>query len=395
MYISTKQVISNNLNQSQSILLIKMSRQSMIINVDEWNTASNRYGDVKINNIQGKSINITSKQSDRAIHLTTPMMMTWGIADFVNDAGEANGKYTISLNFPMNESRTDKTDKFLQKLKDFENQIIDDAVVNSEAWFGEAQTREICKHAFFPSLKYPKNKDTKKFDMTKPPSIRPKVQFYDEVWRVEVYDTKGNLMFPSEDPNHTPIDFVTKLSNVACVIQCAGIWIGGKAWGITWKLVQCVVKQREVENIKGRCLIQLSSEELLSMDGEVVVTQVSPQPAKAPAPKAIEPISTYVQDSDDEEVVPEPQVVLPVAVKKTIKKAVSEPEPEVEAEAEAEVISPPEPPTPTVVDVPVVKKIIKKTVATPAPVAEAVVSEDSAPVVKKVLKKVIKKVPVV
>jgi len=31
------------------------------------------------------------------------------------------------------------------------------------------------------------------------------------------------------------------MSNIACVLQCGGIWIGGKGWGLTWKMIQGVV----------------------------------------------------------------------------------------------------------------------------------------------------------
>jgi hypothetical protein len=98
----------------------------------------------------------------------------------------------------------------LEKLKAFENQILDDAVKNSEAWFGEEMSREVAKHTFFPFIKYSRNKDTKKIDLTKPPSIRAKVPYYDGKWNVELYNTKSELIFPCEQAHLTPVDFVTK-----------------------------------------------------------------------------------------------------------------------------------------------------------------------------------------
>ena len=52
-------------------------------------------------------------------------------------------------------------------------------------------------------------------DTSKPPSIRAKVQNYGGKWNLEIYDNKLNLLFPNDDPNMTPIDFVPKLSKVA------------------------------------------------------------------------------------------------------------------------------------------------------------------------------------
>lgn len=198
----------------------------VVLAVSDWNTSAIKYMPPKVNEKGGKSINVISKQTSRSLHFSTPLMMTWGIADFIDDKGESDGKFSISLNFPNDEYKTAATTAFLDKLKAFENQILDDAVANSELWWGEQMSRELCKHTFFPFLKYSKNKDTKKFDYTKPPSIRAKVPCFNDKWAVELYDTKSNLIFPSEDPTQTPPDFVPKLSSIACVLQCGGIWIG-------------------------------------------------------------------------------------------------------------------------------------------------------------------------
>ena len=51
------------------------------------------------------------------------------------------------------------------------------------------------------------------------------------------------------------------MSQVACVLQCGGIWKGGKGWGLTWKVIQCVVKPREVVSVYGQCRVMLSDED--------------------------------------------------------------------------------------------------------------------------------------
>ena len=215
----------------------------VIIKMSEWNPSAIKYMTPKLNDKGGKSINVISNQTNRSLHLTLPLLMTWGISDFTDDkTGESDGKFSMSLNFPNSEYATPETNLALQKLKDFEEKLLNDAVANSEAWFGKKQSREITEYGFFPFLKYSKNKETKATDYTRAPAIRPKVPKYGEDWKVEVYDTKMNLLFPS--PNlSSPIDLVPKQSNVASVISCGGIWIGGKGWGLTWKLVQCVVKK--------------------------------------------------------------------------------------------------------------------------------------------------------
>jgi hypothetical protein len=294
---------------------VSKSTSPIILDINRWDTNANKYMQPKINKSGGKAITLISKQTNRSLHLTTPLMMTWGIADFVDERGESDGKFSISLNFPLDKDANVSTEKFLTKMKDFENQILDDAVTNSESWWGEHMSREIVKHTFFPFLKYQKNKETKKIDSTKPPSIRAKVPCYDGKWAVEVYDTKGNMIFPCENEDMTPMDFVPKQSNVACVIQCGGIWIGGKGWGLTWKLIQCVVKPYEVVSVYGKCHIQLSNEDTKAIENQepeiddfddIPGKETTPlvAPVKSAVVKKELKVETEVEDSDNEEDMP-------------------------------------------------------------------------------------------
>ena len=326
-----------------------MTSKNIVLNVAEWDTSAIKYMAPKINDKGGKSISLISKQTNRMLHITTPLMMTWGIADFVDEKGESDGKYSISLNFPNDEYKSPATDEFLEKIKAFEQQVLHDAVTNADAWWGESMSLEVCKHTFFPILKYSKNKDTKKIDLTRPPSLRAKVPFYNGKWGVEIYDTNSRQIFPCENERLTPIDFVPKLSRVACGLQCTGIWIGGKGWGLTWKMFQCIVKPREVVSVFGKCHISLSSEDKDALEKQVIpdegsddveeeqvtlklsstpvpsttVPVAAPKPvpvvAQVPVPvvapvvpvqvPVVETPSTYAEDSDNEEPAPVPAPV--------------------------------------------------------------------------------------
>ena len=340
------------------------SSKPVVLPVNDWDTSAIKYMTPKVNDKGGKSINIISKQTNRSLHISTPLMMSWGISDFIDEKGDSDGKYSISLQFPNNEYSTASTNTFLQKIKDFENQILDDAVKNSELWFGEEMSREVCKHSFFPILKYSKNKDTKKIDLTKAPSIRAKVPFYNGKWAVELYDTQQNLIFPCENEHMTPVDFVPKMSNVACVLQCGGLWIGGKGFGLTWKMIQSVVKPREVISVYGKCHIQLSVDEIDKIEKQVIQEDVEDEVVEPEPVKAV--TTTLAEDTDDEQE-PEPvKVSVPEPVK------VSVPEPVVVAT--------------TVQVVGTIKKIVKK-VEEPAKVAEEPVKPAEEPVKKKIIKK--------
>ena len=303
-----------------------MSKPSapIVLSTADWETSSIRYMQPKINDRGGKSINIISTQTNRSLHISTPLMMTWGISDYVDEkTGESDGKFSMSLVFPNDDYSTASSNTFLDRLKSFENQILDDAVKYSDAWFGEELSREVVKHNFFPFLKYSKDKLTKKVDPTKSPSIRARVPNYNAKWGVEVYDTSSNLLFPCDNENMTPMDFVPKKSQVATVLQCGGLWFGGKGWGVTWKVNQCVVKPQEVVSVFGKCHIQLSADDIKTMDTSSTSNENEDEVESLPASKPV--VDVTVDDSEDEAEVEEAEVEEktpePAPKKKVVKKA--------------------------------------------------------------------------
>jgi hypothetical protein len=316
------------------------ANKSIVLKVNDWATEAIRFTPPKVNDKQGKSVNIISTQTGRGLHIQTPLMTTWGISDFVDkETGVSDGKFSLSLTFPNGEYSNANTDAFLNKLKEFENTVLDEAVKNSTLWFGKQKSRELVEDSFYPILKYPKapspqNPQVKITDYTKSPSIGAKVPFYekDNRWNVEIYDTNGTMLFPCDNEELTPAHFVPRLSSVACVLQCGGIWIGGKGWGVTWKLVQAVVKPRENVSVFGKCQIQLSEEDKSAIEAhdEQDVADVPAPVAPAPVAKAV--VNTQVNDSDDESAPAVSQEPAPVAptpaptpvepVKKTIVKKV-------------------------------------------------------------------------
>lgn len=323
-----------------------MSKSPVVLSVPEWIPTNTRFMQPKVNERGGKSISIISGQSNRGLHISLPFLNTWGVSDFVDEkTGESDGKYSISLSFPNDEYATPAAKQALDKLKEFENHILDAAVKNSEVWWGEEMSREVAKHTFFPFLKYSRNKDTKKIDTSKPPTIRAKVPFYDGRWNVEVYNVKSQMEFPCDDAS-TPMDHIPARSQVACVLQCGGIWIGGKGWGLTWKLFQCVVKKNpQSVALKGICNVHLSPEDMEEQGGSPDTPRPAPEPVAAAKPKPVAPTpaaAAQVEDSDSEEE-SEPITNAPAPVIEPVQ----EPEPEPVAAAAAPVKK-------------VVKKVVKK-----------------------------------
>lgn len=298
--------------------------KSVVLSMSEWNPSEVRYMQPKIGAAgKGKSINVISTQSNRSLHVSTPLLMCWGISDFVDENGESDGKFSMSLQFPNESYHTDQTRHCLEQFKSFEDQIIEDAVNNSQVWFGEKRSAEIVRHTFFPFLKYAKTNG--EVDYTKGPSLKSRVPRYNEKWNVELYDVKQELLFPSEDENLTPMDFVPKKSHVACVLQCGGIWTGGKGWGVTWKLTQAVVKPTEVVGVFGKCHITLTETDLNvsnNMNSDNDDSDEDTTGLKPPVlsrEKTTEKVPTQEPDTESEEDEPEPEPE-PVVKKKVVRK---------------------------------------------------------------------------
>jgi hypothetical protein len=151
-----------------------------VLKMNEWEVSSMKYMGKRLNEKGSGSVTILGTQLNKMLYLATPRMMTWGIADYVDESGKSNEKYTISLAFGQTMSKEE--DEFLRKLKELENKILEDAVSNSELWWGEPMTKEVLKHMYFPFLKYPKVKGTKRDDMSKPPTLRAKLPYYNGQW---------------------------------------------------------------------------------------------------------------------------------------------------------------------------------------------------------------------
>ena len=107
--------------------------QPIVLDVNAWVPDSIRFTPPKVNDKQGKSINIISNQTGRGLHISSPLMTTWGISDFVDQTtGVSDGKFSISLSFPNQEYATKNSTMFLDKVKAFETAILNEAVKNSE-----------------------------------------------------------------------------------------------------------------------------------------------------------------------------------------------------------------------------------------------------------------------
>ena len=316
------------------------SASSKFIKTSEWDVQSNRYMQPRTSDRGIKMVSIISNQRNKKLHLQLPVMSCWGIEDFTDrETGESDGKFKIKLHF--RDDNSDESKEALRKLQAFENQIINDAVANSEAWFGKKLSRELAEDRYFPFLKVGKNKETKEPDPSRGHYFSPKVNCYNGKWDLEIFDPNKTMLFPSENESETPIDFVPTGSEVTCGIECKYIWLGAKGWGISWALKQVVVTPKYSDVTSGKLQLEVSEQDVDVPTPASAATVPPAQEEEAAKPDNAKP-DNYAENSDEEEEeVKEPEPTVPVKVKKTVVKkpvvvAAASAEPEQEPEPEPE-----------------------------------------------------------
>ena len=217
-----------------------------------------KYSKCKVNASGGKSVGIYNSQTGQSLFVGTPLLMTWGLQEYTDEKTN-KVSYEMSLQFPNDDFDNDETRAFLKAMAEFESKLKADALTNSKDWFAKPKmTPDAVDALFTPILKYPMDKATCEKDLTKKPTMRIKVPFWQGKWEgVEIYDADRNCLFPCADPNVSPKDIITKLSHMKTMIQCGGIWFANGKFGVTWRFVQGMIQPRL--SMRGKCHLSLTS----------------------------------------------------------------------------------------------------------------------------------------
>ena len=255
-----------------------------------------KYTKPKVNSLGGRSVGIVNAKTSTVLNLSSPLMLTWGVNDFTDDkTGKVS--YDLALQFPNEGFETPATKKFIANMAAFEKKIKEDAIANSKEWFSKPKmTADAIDALWTPVLKYPKNKDTLEADMTRAPTLKVKLPFWDNTWKeLELYDTDMQPIFPDPmNPALSPKDLIAKGSHIAVSIQCGGIWFANGKFGVTWKLFQAIVKPKM--SLKGKCHIKLDDEEKTKIVAQVVPTDVDGDDGD----HEHDNVSAIIEDDDDE-----------------------------------------------------------------------------------------------
>lgn len=267
----------------------------LITSFENFTPSSVSYGKPKLNSRGGKAIKILDSKNNTLV-VQTPLMLTWGVNKMVDD-DTGRISYSLSLQFPSDDYSNDSIRKFYKDIQELENKVLDDACTYSKEWFGKQKmSREVAEALFSPMLKFPKDKDSGEPDYTRNPTMRVKVPYWEGKFNIELYDIEGNLIFNQDtDLDTKPLEnCVPKASHCSCILQCNGLWFAAGKFGVTWQLVQSVI--RRPVRIQGQCFIKLNS------DDRKIVKHVEEREELEGQENGEEVDDTFVDDSDNEDV---------------------------------------------------------------------------------------------
>jgi hypothetical protein len=290
--------------------------------IDETNidTSLFSYSAPKANPSGGKVVNIYNKNFRESLTLSTPLMITWGAQEGLDQAKNPTGKFTMSLQFPNKEYSNPDAEAFLNSMRSLESKIKADALTYSKEWFGKTITSaDVMDEKFNVMLRHPKKeKGSVEPDLSKPPTLTIKIPCWKGVWQSEIYDEEGTPLFlKGKSPTHlSPLDFIKSKTHVICLIQCGGLWFVNGKVSITWNLKQAIVQKPKSSAItEGVCFLKPKA-------SDVEKLRALPPPEDDIDPEGAAVASTIVEDSDDddeeeeeEELPPPPKVVEKVVEK--------------------------------------------------------------------------------
>jgi hypothetical protein len=200
-----------------------------------------KYAEVKTLASGSKSIYVN--YGTQKLRIQTPVMhMPYGIGEGFEDKNakkvevkkNTDKKYDITLSF-KGADENPKINTFLEKMRELENEIIDKAFENREAWFKDDfdGNKAFVARLFSPIVKIDKDKQTGKVVGKYPPTTRVKIP-YDGV--------NDKFTFDALDMENNEIvfqDIIPKLKGgkTQLIIELTNIWIAGGKYGCIWKVV--------------------------------------------------------------------------------------------------------------------------------------------------------------
>lgn len=283
------------------------------------------YLNVKTSKMGGKAIGMIDSHTKKSIFIQTPLLYAWGMQKVV--VKDKNGeiqpqtgpdKYSFAIQCPS-EVENPEGYAFFEKIKEFEQKILQDAFSHSLEWFGKPHKSIDATDALLNKmLYYPKG------DTTRAPTFKVTIPVWENACKSEVYDMDGVKMFPNNGIND-PETMLTHIprGDILTILQCGGIYIINGKFGVTWKLTQAVVSKPKEAVVAGICHINIKRQDREKLAvAPVEQAQAESDDVGSCAVNYADddrgPVSEPVQAAEPEGEVPEPEPEVSTVTKRKV-----------------------------------------------------------------------------
>jgi hypothetical protein len=165
---------------------------------------------------------------NKPIIMQTPALaIPFGVTPYQEATTGEIQSYSIDVSFRgMEQDKGVAT--FLNKMREFDEHILDIAVARSQEWFGKVMSKEIVSEFYRRLIKDPQNPKY-------PPVMKTKVP---------LLGGEPNAKFFAKDRSPTTIDEFVKGSIIKIIVEARSLWFVNKNFGLTWRVLQVIIVEK-------------------------------------------------------------------------------------------------------------------------------------------------------
>lgn len=212
--------------------------------IEDVDVSKITYSEVKVNKYGGKSVYL-NYVNRKPLRIQLPKLyLPFGVNDW-------EGKKSVDFSMRDNEQIVDFITKMEEKL------ITDSSELN---WFKKKMPIEVVREFFVSTLKSSENY---------PPRLKCKM------FNTDIFDSvkNENGEYPQlEVTNENIGEIISKGSSAQSIIECSGIWLVDKKFGISWKIIQMKIF-KESTKLKGCCINDGDIDEIMEKTSDLSVSK--------------------------------------------------------------------------------------------------------------------------
>jgi len=205
-----------------------------VINIKNFDIVNMTMKDLATRSTGFKSIPV--RYAGNILRVQTPKMeQIFDISDPpASDSATTN--YGLNLSFRGEDSDT-KIEEFRNAMVSVDEFNMDYATKNSKELFGKAYSKELVEEFHKPIVKF--SQKLMKEGTAYPPTMKVKLRFRSNRPEFEVYDQdKKQLPALNVETGEADLEMYQPRTKMINLLEYGGMWVVGKSFGATWRVVQ-------------------------------------------------------------------------------------------------------------------------------------------------------------